>query len=55
MLATKKPKRSVEINFNNSYGLEKIGRHLGPVLSIKRNPFFPRFFMSIGDWSVNVI
>lgn len=54
MLATKKPKKSVEINYNNSYGLEKAGRHLGPVTSIKRNPLFPRFFMSIGDWQVNV-
>lgn len=41
MLATKKPKKSVEINYNNSYGLEKAGRHLGPVTSIKRNPLFP--------------
>lgn len=54
MLATKKPKKNVEINFNNSYGLEPVGRHMGPVTRIQRNPFNPRFFMSVGDWSVNV-
>jgi dynein intermediate chain 2 len=54
MLATKKPKRNVEINFNNSYGLESMGRHMGPVTRIQRNPFNPRFFLSVGDWSVNV-
>jgi len=53
MLATKKPKKNCEINFNTSYGIE-LGRHLGPVYSIQRNPVFPRFFMSVGDWSVNV-
>lgn len=54
MLATKKPKKNVEINFNNSYGLESVGRHMGPVTRIQRNPFNPRFFMSVGDWSVNI-
>ena len=54
MLATKKPKKNVEINFNNSYGLETVGRHMGPITRIQRNPSNPRFFMSVGDWSVNV-
>lgn len=54
MLATKKPKRNVEINYVNSYGLESVGRHLGPVTKIQRNPFNPRFFMSVGDWAVQV-
>lgn len=54
MLATKKPKKNVEINFNGSYGLETVGKHLGPVTRIHRNPFNPRFFLSVGDWSVNV-
>jgi len=53
MLATKKPKKNCEINFNTSYGLE-MGRHLGPVYSLMRNPCYPRFFLSVGDWSVNV-
>ncbi len=34
MLATKKPKRNVEINYFNSYGLDHSGRHLGPVMKI---------------------
>lgn len=54
MLATKKPKKKVEINYNNSYGLDISARHLGPIYSIKRNPFNPRFFASIGDWSIKV-
>ena len=54
MLATKKPKKNVEINYNNSYGLEGSGRHMGPVVRVARNPFNPRFFFSIGDWGVHV-
>ena len=53
MLATKKPKKNVEINFNTSYGLE-MGRHLGPVYGVMRNPFNYRYFLSVGDWSVSV-
>lgn len=53
MLATRKPKAGVSMNYNTSYGLG-IGRHLGPIYSIKRNPFNYKYFLSIGDWSVNV-
>ena len=53
MLATKKPKKNGELNFNLSYGLQ-IGRHLGPIYSIKRNPIEYKYFLSVGDWSVNV-
>jgi len=53
MLATKKPKKNVEINYNNSYGLDT--RHVGPVYSIQRNPFNPRFFASVGDWTIKVL
>jgi dynein intermediate chain 2 len=53
MLGTKKPKKNCEINYNTSYGLE-MGRHLGPVYSLMRNPMYPRYFMSVGDWSVNI-
>ena len=28
--------------------------HHGPVYSLKRNPFNPKYFMSIGDWSARV-
>lgn len=26
------------------------GRHFGPVYAVKRNPFHPKFFLSVGDW-----
>lgn len=53
MLANKKPKKAAELNYNVSYGLN-IGRHLGPIYSIKRNPTNLKYFMSVGDWSVNL-
>jgi len=28
--------------------------HHGPVYSLERNPFFPKYFMSIGDWTARV-
>jgi dynein intermediate chain 2 len=28
--------------------------HHGPVYSLERNPFFPKYFMSIGDWAARV-
>lgn len=31
-----------------------MARHLGPIYSIHRNYFHPRYFMSVGDWSVNL-
>ncbi len=46
ILITKKPKKNAEINFNNCYGLEN-NRRIGNILSIKRNPFYPRFFASV--------
>ena len=55
MLATKKPKKNVELNQNNTYGGEGSQKHMGPVYSIQRNPFNPRYFMSVGDWGVNVV
>lgn len=53
MLANKKPKKAAELNYNVSYGLQ-VGRHLGPIYSIKRNPTNLKYFMSVGDWSVNI-
>eukprot|EP00041_Stephanoeca_diplocostata_P018513 m.387773 g.387773 ORF g.387773 m.387773 type:complete len:650 (+) comp21037_c0_seq1:201-2150(+) len=26
--------------------------HLGPVYALERNPFFPKYFLSVGDWSM---
>eukprot|EP00056_Hartaetosiga_gracilis_P004200 m.72507 g.72507 ORF g.72507 m.72507 type:complete len:579 (+) comp11741_c0_seq1:115-1851(+) len=28
--------------------------HHGPVYALKRNPFFPKFFLSVGDWTSRV-
>jgi len=28
--------------------------HHGPVYSVQRNPFFPKFFLTIGDWTARV-
>jgi len=47
----KKPKKAVEVGA--WFGLEEKGghgRHFGPVYSVKRNPFFVKTFLTIGDW-----
>ena len=28
--------------------------HHGPVYSVKRNPFFSKYFLTVGDWSAKV-
>lgn len=28
--------------------------HHGPVYSLQRNPFFPKNFLSVGDWTARV-
>jgi len=28
--------------------------HHGPVYSVERNPFFPKYFQSIGDWTMRI-
>lgn len=28
--------------------------HLGPVYSLQRNPFFPKNFLSVGDWTARI-
>eukprot|EP01112_Ceratiomyxa_fruticulosa_P014830 TRINITY_DN4297_c0_g1_i3.p1 TRINITY_DN4297_c0_g1~~TRINITY_DN4297_c0_g1_i3.p1 ORF type:complete len:588 (+),score=110.60 TRINITY_DN4297_c0_g1_i3:166-1929(+) len=28
--------------------------HHGPIYSVQRNPFFPRYFLTVGDWSAKV-
>ena len=28
--------------------------HLGPVYSVQRNPFYPKNFLSVGDWTTRV-
>merc|ERR1719262_1647143 len=47
----RKPKKAVEIG--TWFGQEDrggYGRHFGPVYAVKRNPFHPKFFMTVGDW-----
>merc|ERR1711907_373731 len=28
--------------------------HCGPVYGLQRNPFFPKYFLSVGDWTVRL-
>ena len=28
--------------------------HCGPVYALQRNPFYPKFFLTIGDWTVRL-
>jgi dynein intermediate chain 2 len=34
-------------------GASYVGHH-GPVYSLRRHPFFPKYFMSVGDWTARV-
>ncbi|WIA16722.1 hypothetical protein OEZ85_013376 [Tetradesmus obliquus] len=34
-------------------GSSYMGHH-GPVYGLKRNPFFPKYFMSVGDWTCRI-
>eukprot|EP00405_Crypthecodinium_cohnii_P007871 CAMPEP_0206422722 /NCGR_PEP_ID=MMETSP0324_2-20121206/2258_1 /ASSEMBLY_ACC=CAM_ASM_000836 /TAXON_ID=2866 /ORGANISM="Crypthecodinium cohnii, Strain Seligo" /LENGTH=569 /DNA_ID=CAMNT_0053887153 /DNA_START=328 /DNA_END=2037 /DNA_ORIENTATION=- len=48
---TRRPKKEPEIN--SWFGTEErggYGRHFGPVYAVKRNPFNPKFFLTVGDW-----
>lgn len=52
---TRKPKKPVEVG--GWYGVEDHGgslRHHGPVYSIKRNPFHPKYFITVGDWTAKL-
>lgn len=52
---TKKPKKAVEVNA--WFGLEDKGghgKHFGPVYAVKRNPFHPKFFLTVGDWTARM-
>jgi len=35
------------------YGVDS-GRHHGPVYSVERNPLFPKFILTVGDWACNI-
>jgi dynein intermediate chain 2 len=52
---TRKPKKPVEVG--GWYGVEDHGgslQHHGPVYSIKRNPFHPKYFITVGDWTAKL-
>mmetsp|Transcript_46296 Transcript_46296/g.76595 ORF Transcript_46296/g.76595 Transcript_46296/m.76595 type:complete len:571 (-) Transcript_46296:17-1729(-) len=40
-------------NPNDRIGIVYEG-HCGPVYALQRNPFFPKYFMTIGDWTVRL-
>lgn len=47
----KRPKKAVEVG--SWFGSEErggYGKHFGPVYACKRNPFHPKFFLTVGDW-----
>jgi len=51
LACNRRPKKAIEIG--QWFGSEErggYGRHFGPVYSCKRNPFHPKFFLSVGDW-----
>ena len=40
-------------NPGDAIGTAYVGHH-GPIYSVQRNPFFPKFFMTIGDWTARI-
>mmetsp|Transcript_22165 Transcript_22165/g.68973 ORF Transcript_22165/g.68973 Transcript_22165/m.68973 type:complete len:575 (-) Transcript_22165:73-1797(-) len=40
-------------NPQDRVGASYVGHH-GPVYSLERNPFYPKYFMSIGDWTARI-
>jgi dynein intermediate chain 2 len=51
----KKPKKAIEVG--GWFGVEEkggFGRHFAPIVSIKRNIFHPKFFMTVGDTCVKL-
>lgn len=55
MLIDRKAKKDAESTkvVKSTYGA-KGSRHHGPVVACQRNPYNPKFFLSIGDWSAKV-
>lgn len=40
-------------NAADRVGASYMGHH-GPVYGLRRNPFYPKYFLSLGDWSARV-
>jgi hypothetical protein len=36
-----------------AYGMES-GKHHGPVYALQRHPMFPKYFLTVGDWTTRV-
>eukprot|EP00042_Codosiga_hollandica_P043770 m.420643 g.420643 ORF g.420643 m.420643 type:complete len:780 (-) comp56637_c0_seq4:151-2490(-) len=34
--------------------VHQFNAHHGPVFSVERNPFFPKYFLTVGDWSARI-
>lgn len=51
LLVNRRAKKAPEIG--TWFGTEDrggYGKHFGPVYGVKRNPFHPKFFLTVGDW-----
>jgi len=55
MAVERKAKKDQESqkSIKSMYGVES-GRHHGPVYSVERNPLFPKFILTVGDWACNI-
>ncbi|PHJ21042.1 dynein intermediate [Cystoisospora suis] len=51
----KRPKKgdSKSVEIGTRFGME-IGKHYGPVYAVKRNPFHPKYFLTVGDWTAKI-
>nr|CEL64969.1 TPA: dynein intermediate chain, putative [Neospora caninum Liverpool] len=51
----KKPKKgdSKTVEIAQRFG-QDTGRHYGPVYAVRRNPFHPKYFLTVGDWTAKI-
>eukprot|EP00070_Physeter_catodon_P038348 XP_028345242.1 dynein, 70 kDa intermediate chain, flagellar outer arm-like [Physeter catodon] len=51
----KRPKKGncTSVEIAQRFGVEN-GKHYGPVYAVKRNPFHPKYFLTIGDWTAKI-
>ncbi|KEP64338.1 UNVERIFIED_CONTAM: dynein intermediate chain, putative [Hammondia hammondi] len=51
----KKPKKgdSKSVEIAQRFG-QDTGRHYGPVYAVRRNPFHPKYFLTVGDWTAKI-
>lgn len=55
VLADRKAKKDAESTkaLKTVFGVDQ-GRHHGPIYGIHRNPFNPKYFLTVGDWTARV-